>query len=50
MKLRNKNSAPNFLIFFLNFSLQEDPGTWNYVQRKMCMLVCLPKSSRVEDP
>lgn len=36
MKPKNKNSAPNFLIFFFfeNFSLQEDPGTWNYLQSK----------------
>ena len=35
MKPKNKNSAPNFLIFFFeNFSLQDDAGTWNYLQSK----------------
>lgn len=38
MKPKNKNSAPNFLSFFFsffeNFGLQEDPGTWNYLQSK----------------
>lgn len=36
--LCNKNSGVKALcpvfLFFENFSLQEDPGTWNYMQSK----------------